>query len=121
MCLFCSLQHYIFWKEIQMPPGSKQLLKMEDVVHVELFVRDSPRCPFCDEAKKWIQENLPHSYVRNYSIMKDSQAWWNFIQRHQEARSVPQMELTMRDGSIAYIGSTEELLRSFEDKVPEPT
>ena len=99
----------------------QQLLIAENVVHVELFVRDAPRCPFCDEAKKWIQENLPSAYVRTYSIMKDSQAWWNFIQRHPEARSVPQMELTMKDGSVTYIGSTEELLRSFSEKITEQT
>lgn len=87
---------------------------IENVVAVEIFVRDSPPCHFCIQAKNWIRKNLPHADVTEYSISKHHNKWSIFASTNPRARAVPQITLTMKNGERKYIGGFFELEKAFQ-------
>ena len=98
---------------------AQQLLNPTKVSLVEIFIRDTPKCPFCDSALAWIQENLKHADLVVYSMSKDPERWKVFCMRHPTAKSVPQIEVTMHNDSRIYIGGEGDLLRIFPPQTEE--
>lgn len=99
-----------------MMPLSKQLLKKERILFLEIFVRRTPKCHFCYEAKEWITSNLQGVSVVEYSIdnnSKDLGRWSEFLLLHPTAKSVPQVMATMDNGSRCYVGGLSELPHAF--------
>ena len=100
-------------------PFGQQLLNPAKVSLVEIFIRDTPKCSFCDEAQAWIRENLNQAELVVYSIGKDPERWKVFCMRHPTAKSVPQIEVTMHNGSRIYVGGEGDLVRMFPPQTEE--
>ncbi len=94
----------------------RQLLKKERILFLEIFVRKTPKCHFCEEAKDWIRTNLPSVEVVEYSIdnnSKDLGRWSEFLLLHPNVVSVPQVMANMDNGSRCYVGGISELPNAF--------
>jgi hypothetical protein len=98
---------------------AQQLLNPANVSLVVIFIRDTPKCSFCDEAQAWIGENLIHAKHVTYSMSRNPVEWKEFAMRHPTAKSVPQIEVTMQNGSRIYIGGEGDLPRAFSSQTEE--
>lgn len=92
-------------------------LETKNVALVEIFTRSSPICHFCNHAKEWVRDNVPDAKVTEYNINTDSVKWAEFLRKHPSAKSVPQITMTMQNGSRRHIGGYYELIQAFS--VPE--
>jgi glutaredoxin len=85
----------------------------DSVTTVELFTRTSPPCPFCLEAKQWIEENLPNAEIIEYDMRKDTEKWKELYRREPKARIPPQIAIILHNGRRRHIGGYDQLLQAF--------
>lgn len=88
-------------------------LSTDKVAAVEIFMRSNPTCSFCVMAKDWIKTRLQGAAVTEYNINNHFTEWRMFLQKHPNVKNVPQITLTMINGSRRHIGGYQELIKAF--------
>ena len=80
---------------------------------VEIFTRSSPPCSYCDHAKKLLRNKLPNIQITEYDFIENSQKFTELRAKYPTVKSVPQILVTMKNGSRWHIGGYNELLQGF--------
>lgn len=90
-----------------------EAVDINNVKEVEIFTRTSPPCHFCLQAKRLIRRYLPQVTITEYNINLNSDKWRNFLNHYTNAKMVPQIIFTMKNGARWYIGGYYELEKVF--------
>ena len=86
----------------------------EDVVGVEIFVRDSsPHCIFVDEAKELIKKHIPEIQITEFTTKRNSVEWKKLLKERTNARTLPQVIFIMKNGVRWHFGGFPRLLEAF--------
>lgn len=84
---------------------------------IEIFTRSSPVCSYCQAAKKLLKDNLSDIPLIEYDLNKDTAKFSELRTRYPAVKNVPQILITMNNGSRWHIGGYYELLQGFPEAV----
>lgn len=89
------------------------LSDVSKIEFVEIFTRSTPPCSYCDNAKKLLRNKLPNIRVIEYDFIHNSQKFTELKSKYPTVKNVPQILVTMKNGSRWHIGGYNELLQGF--------